>query len=154
LRPTTTTEAATTTTAAATTTTSIGTTTTTTTSPDQTPPSISNASAVPSTIWELDFGGIQCGPVDRTADVSAFVTDSGGVASVTLHWEFDNGSPQSKPMAGSGIYITTFGPFPYGTVDDNTTEAVTLKIRAVDNNGNIATTNLVVSVRSSAQCFG
>jgi len=148
---TTTTVASTTTTAAVTTTTAA---TTATTAPDTTPPSISNASAVPGTIWELNFGGIECGPVDRQSTVSATVSDAGGVASVTLEWEFQNGSPQSKPMTGGGPHSATFGPFPYGTVDDSTTENVTLTIRAIDGNGNSATTTVQVQVKSSGTCFG
>ncbi|HSM01177.1 MAG TPA: hypothetical protein VK960_01885, partial [Acidimicrobiia bacterium] len=152
---TTTSEAATTTTTAVTTTTTTPTTTTTTTpAPDTTPPSIGSASAVPSAIWELDFGGIQCGPVDRQSTISATVTDDVGVASVTLEWEFENGSPQSKPMTGGAGYSATFGPFPYGTVDDSTTENVTLTIRATDAIGNFSTTTVQVQVKSSGACFG
>jgi len=150
---TTTTEVTTTTTGAATTTTTTSA-TTTTTAPDTTPPSISNSSANPNSIWELDFSGIPCGPVDRQSTISATISDASGVTSVVLEWEFDNGSPQSKPMTGSGTYTAQFGPFPYGTVDDSTTEEVTLTIRATDGNGNVSTDTVQVQVKSSGSCFG
>ena len=144
-------------TTAAPTTTAAPATTVTTPAADTTPPSITKQVASPSQIWELDTEGISCGSNPRQSTVTAQVTDDRGVASVTVSWQFQSGTPGSAAMQPSptalGSYRGTFGPFPYLTVADNGFELVTLTIRAVDNTGNAATAQVDVTVISTATCF-
>ncbi|VAW03182.1 hypothetical protein MNBD_ACTINO01-1432 [hydrothermal vent metagenome] len=130
-------------------------TTTTTTTPDTSPPLFGQDTTNPVTIWELDTTTITC-PVgtERVATISIDVTDTGtGVESVTASWII-GGTPDSATMTATGdTYTAPFGPFPYPTVPDSTTVAVSITITARDFAGNQSTTITTVTVTSLADCF-
>jgi len=125
-----------------------------TAAPDTTPPFVGQLSINADPIWELDTDVISCGTNTRQATVSAQASDERGVASVTLSWSFPGGPNGSTTMSGSGTYSATFGPFPYLTVTDNSSESATLTITATDTAGNSAATQGSITVVSTSTCFG
>jgi len=124
--------------------------------PDTTPPTITQASASPGAIWELDSNVISC-PVDnaRLSKITASVTDAGsGVTTVNARWTVA-GSTSTTPMASVGAaYTADFGPFQAGTVVDNTSPSITVSITATDGEGNSSSTAVSVTLNSIAKCFG
>ncbi len=133
--------------------------TTTTTSPDTTPPTISQSGAVPDEIWEEDADALSCpASTPHESTISAGVTDTGGVSTVTASWTI-GGAPDQVTMARSGsVYSVTFGPFPYptipGTPNSHPPEDVIVTIRALDAAGNAATAAVTVRVQSLLECLG
>lgn len=128
---------------------------TTTTAPDTTSPVINQPVASPGDIWENDTNSLTCpASYPRTSQISATVTDNVSVTSVAVSWVI-GGSPTTKAMSRSGnSYTATFGPFDYLTVPDNTAQAVTITIEAKDAAGNSSKANRIVTVHSTAECFG
>jgi len=129
-------------------------TTTATTAPDTTSPVVGQLSIGADPIWELDTEGIPCGAKPRQATIAAQASDDRGIASVTLSWTFPGGPNGSKAMSGSGTYSATFGPFPYLTVTDNSSEVATLAVTATDAAGNSAAAAGSITVFSTSTCFG
>jgi hypothetical protein len=121
--------------------------------PDTTSPVIAQPSATPGEIWEQDSPSLPCGAVPRTSTIRAIVTDNVSVSSVTASWTIE-GSTTIRPMTPSGnLFTTTFGPFPYLTIPDNTVQNVIVTIRAVDGSGNDASVTRTVILNSSGTCF-
>ena len=56
-------------------------------------------------------------------------------------------------MTGGPIYSTTFGPFPWLTVPDNTTQNVSILVKALDNENNETKTTVIVTLHSLSECF-
>ena len=131
--------------------------TNTTVAADTTAPSISNAAAVPDQIWELDGGtfNITCAPPEpRQSTISATVTDSGGVASVTASWSDPLGSHSQAMSASGNSYSFTFGPYapdtwPFDPLD----HTVSITVTARDGSGNQSSTTANVTVWSIGECF-
>jgi hypothetical protein len=74
---------------------------------DTTPPAIAAATANPATIYESP-----CGGQATSATVRVPVSDSGGVASVTIAWSLYSRSGQSTASLAGGQYQASVGPFP------------------------------------------
>ncbi len=145
--PSSTTPGATTTSVAGATTTTAA---TTTIAGDTTGPVITGAAAAPTTIYE-DAGTCS---IDKalTSAVSATVTDTSGVSSVTMSWKRfgfeapypDKAGLTSKPLTLSkGKYKATLGSF--GNVGANTTLVVTLTAKDTKNNTSTATFNVTLN---------
>lgn len=120
---------------------------TTTTAPDQTGPAIANASASNQLIYE---GGASDCPGPFQSTISAHITDTSPISSVTVRWTVPNKPQTVKPMTPSGsTYSAVFGPFtfpefpnaiPYQTV-------MQITIVAVDSESNQSSTSINVTVR-------
>ncbi len=122
--------------------------------PDTTPPSISNAAAGPTQIWEEDGLAITCpGGTPRQSAVSAGVTDAGGVASVTANWNDPLGDHNIAMSAAGDAYSTTVGPYAAGTWPDGNS-SVSVEILAIDGSGNQSTSLVEFAIWSIGQCFG
>ncbi len=126
--------------------------------PDTTPPSISNAAASPTQIWEQDGGvfNITCSPPEpRQSSVSANVTDTGGVASVTANWTDPLGGHNVTMNASGSTYSTTIGPYPADTWPiDPLNHTLSVTILAIDGSGNQSTSLVQFAIWSIGQCFG
>ncbi|MFV1999843.1 MAG: RNA polymerase sigma factor [Acidimicrobiia bacterium] len=131
------------------------TTTTTTTPPDGTAPTLEQGTASPAAIWELDQAFASCPagtPRSATISIDAIDTES-GVGSVTASWSV-GGNATVVTMSPSGnTYTTSFGPFAYLTVPQDTANPITIVITATDNAGNQSTTALSVSLNSQTACI-
>lgn len=138
-------------------TTTTSSTTTTTVAPDTTAPSISNAAAAPGQIWELDGGtfNITCAPPEpRESTISATVTDSGGVATVTASWSDPLGSHSQAMSVSGNTYSFTFGLYapdtwPFDPLD----HTVSITVTARDGSGNQSSTIVNVTIWSIGECF-
>lgn len=93
--------------------------------PDTTPPSISNASANPTTISQSG-----CGQNVRTT-VSAAVTDASGVDRVVAQLSGVGGGEVPMSPVGGNVYRTDVGPF-------NSAGQLTIRVVAWDKAGNLA----------------
>lgn len=135
--------------------------TNTTIAADTMPPAIGQQQASPGTIWEQDGGtfNITCSPPEpRQSNVSAVVTDGGGIAGVTASWNDALGSHNVGMGVSGNTYSTTIGPYPADTWEavsvapfDHT---FTVTITARDTSGNESTTSVGVTAIEIGQCFG
>ncbi len=89
-----------------------------TTAPDTAPPAFQSASASPSALssGDADFGSTCFDPSALTSVLSVAVSDSSGVAAVTVQFTVA-GVPHSASLTNSGsVWQATIGPFPAAQV--------------------------------------
>lgn len=107
---------------------------------DTTGPRISGLTVSPAAIGE-DVPGI-CSDSPMTATVTATITDSSGVGSVTMSWAVGDipGGPEPMSAEEGSVYSAKVGPFSEETVafpDESAT--VDIVVKATDSKGNSAT---------------
>jgi RNA polymerase sigma factor (sigma-70 family) len=124
--------------------------------PDTTPPALGQVIASPGAIWELDDPALACpAGTARVSTISVDVTDDdSGVSSVTASWTIGGNGTQNSMTPSGSAYSTQFGPFPYLTVPDNTSQNISIFITATDAAGNQSSTSSAITVNSLAKCFG
>ena len=126
---------------------------------DSTGPSLANVGASPSTVWTLEQPGVPC-PADKkiqTTLISAYVTDSSGVASARVDWSVNGKSGTATMTATGSTWRATLGPFAADTLPTSgggMNQSVSVTVRATDTRGNSATSSTSFQLRSSAECFG
>ena len=120
--------------------------------PDDQGPTLS-VSVSADELWEADGGGISCGPLPRTAKLSAEVSDPSGVADVRATWTAGI-HKDDEIMFGSGSRTATIGPHPYHSIPSQAKERVTILVTATDTNGNATTATIDFRLRSADLCFG
>jgi len=132
--------------------------TTTTTAPDTTAPSINNAKATPTEIWEENGLGISCpANTPRETVVSATVTDVVGVVKVTASWSDPDGLRTVTMSKSGSLYSTTVGPYEAGDWENPSTvpydNNVPVTIAATDAAGNKSSVNVNLKVWEIGACF-
>ena len=132
--------------------------TTTTQPPDSTGPSVSNAAASPTQIWEEDGLGTTCpGGTMRQTTIQAHVTDPSGVDSVTAQWSDPDGNHSVSMSAIGSDYSTTIGPYEAGAWDPTSTapydHVVSVTITAIDDANNTTQVIVQFTVTEVGECF-
>lgn len=113
---------------------------------DTAPPGIGAATVSPSTIYDSPCNSA---PTPTTSTVRVPVTDSGGVASVTIAWQLYGRSGQTTASLVDGQYQATVGPFeqPVGGLLPETAN-ITITARDIAGNQSQSTANTILTVNS------
>jgi hypothetical protein len=104
-------------------------------------------------LWEADSQVISCGPLPRSAQLAAQVSDPSGVAQVRATWRAGSYNGD-RILTGGGLRTATIGPHPYASLPSGTDRIVTVTVVARDGAGNTTSRTIDFRLHSTDKCFG